>query len=400
MSRTLHSTLVALLRSGLAVGAERARGRLVLAALGIALVPLGCAEEEKTVEIKAPAVMVTPVDTRVVRDQIEATGELVTASRAKIAAQVGGEVTVLHVEEGATVAEGDLLLEIDPERRELELANQVAMVAQARAKLADTLREGKRVENLRARNAVSAAQVDEAATQIALARAALEAAESQRGLARRALADSKILAPFSGRVARRYVSKGEFVATGQAMVEIVDPSEMEVEFHLAERDSSLVEVGDAVEVRVAPYPDEVFIAKVTMISPTIDSRTRTLRVKAAVDNRDGRLRPGLFARANLGISERADVPMIPEDAIVLRADGSVVFRLVGENQVERVHVRTGVYRDGWVEVADGLGAKDIVVVRGQNRLIDGSVVDVRMADGSAPSSLVDGPTAAQTAAVR
>lgn len=363
----------------------------------LTLLLAGCAKEEEAVVIQAPSVMVVPVELRNIRDRIEATGELVARSTASLAAQVGGEITVMHVEEGDEVDAGQVLLEIDPQRRQLEFANQTALVAQARAKLADTLREGKRIQNLRARGAVSDAKVDEAETQIELARSAVEGAEAQRGLAQRALSDSKIVAPFSGRVSRRLVSKGEYVVTGHALFELVDPLHMEVEFHLAERDSSLVEMGDIVEVRVAPFPDEVFPALVSVIAPTIDSKTRTLRVKARVENEEGRLRPGLFARADLGINERADVAMIPEDAIVLRASGTVVFRLVNGNEVERVQITTGVYRDGWVEVASGLGAADVVVVRGQSRLIDGNVVDIRNADGTAPASFVGANEASQTA---
>jgi membrane fusion protein (multidrug efflux system) len=108
----------------------------------------------------------------------------------------------------------------------------------------------------------------------------------------------------------------------------------------------------------------------------------------------------LFARADLGIAMRSDVMMVPEHAIVLRADGSVVFRLVNENEVERVQITTGVYRDGWVEISDGLTADDLVVVRGQNRLVDGSVVEIREADGSLPGSSIDLGKASRTAQVQ
>jgi membrane fusion protein (multidrug efflux system) len=379
---------------------QRAAGLIGLMLALLLALSAGCTEEEPEFVITAPPVMVMPIELRDVRDRIEATGQLVARSTAKLASQVGGEITVMHVDEGSAVEQGQVLLEIDPERRQLELANQSALLAQARAKLADTERERGRIASLRERGAISAAQVDEAETQTELARSAVAGARAQRGLAQRALADSTIVAPFAGRVSRRLVSKGEFVSTGQVLFELVDPEEMEVEFHLAERDSSLVEVGDAVEVRVAPYPEEVFPATVSVVSPTIDSRTRTLRVKAAVANKQGKLRPGLFARADLGIAFRSDVVMVPEHAIVLRADGSVVFRIVNENEVERVQITTGVYRDTWVEVADGLAADDVVVVRGQNRLVDGSVVEIREADGSLPGSSIDLGQTSRTAQVQ
>ena len=109
-----------------------------------------------------------------------------------------------------------------------------------------------------------------------------------------------------------------------------------------------------------PFPDETFVATVSFVSPTIDARTRTLRVKAQVENSDGRLRPGLFARVDLGVAEREDVAMIPEEAILRRADGAVVFRAVGD-RVERLVIEPGVHHRGYVEVVRGLSPGDLIV---------------------------------------
>ena len=133
---------------------------------------------------------------------------------------------------------------------------------------------------------------------------------------------------------------------------------------------------------MAPYPDEVFRARVSVISPTIDPRTRTLRVKAELENPDGRLRPGLFARADLGVSQRSGVRLIPEEAILQRSDGAVVFRLIEDNRVERRVIETGKHRDGQVEVLDGLPSQSTVVVRGHTGLVDGALVAVRERDGT------------------
>jgi membrane fusion protein (multidrug efflux system) len=274
-----------------------------------------------------------------------------------------------------------VILEIDPERRELEVSSQRARVAESRAQLADSKRESRRVERLRSKGAASQADVEKAQTQLELGRSRLEASRAQLGLAERALADSNVSAPFAGRVARRFVSEGEFVSEGTHLFSLVALEDMEVEFHLTERDSGLVSEGDRVSVRVAPYPGEVFPATVIVVSPTIDPRTRTLRVKARVDNKEGRLRPGLFARVDLGVSEREAVVMVPEDAILVRSDGTVLFLLSGENEVRRLTVETGVRVDGLVEITSGVGPEDAVVVRGQTQLVDGSIVDIRTAEG-------------------
>jgi membrane fusion protein (multidrug efflux system) len=228
---------------------------------------------------------------------------------------------------------------------------------------------------------VSQSQLDEAQTALRRAESRLSAARAQRGLAERALRDASVGAPFDGLLARRYVSAGDFVSEGQALYDLVALDPVEVEFHLTERDSGRVKLGDRVEVRVAPHPDEVFEAHVNVISPRIDPRTRTLRVKARLPNPDGRLRPGLFARADLGVAVRQDVPMIPEDAVLQRSDGAVVFVLDGDSRVSRRNIRLGVFRDGRVEATVGLRVGERVVVRGHSRLVDGSPVDVRTAEG-------------------
>lgn len=341
----------------------------------------GCGDEVRTTVVQSPPVLVHAVELFDVRDHIEASGQLRAHSEASVAAQVGGQITRIRADEGAAVGVGEVILEIDPGRRELEVSNQHALVAQARAQLKDRQREIRRLESLRSRGVASQADADSSRTQLELAQSRLEASLAQLGLAQRALEDSSVVAPFSGRVAQRYVSEGEFVSPGSTLFDLVALDDIEVEFHLAERDSSLVTEGNLVGVRVAPFPDEVFPATVTIVSPTIDPRTRTLRVRARLENREGRLRPGLFARADLGVNERQGVVMIPEEAILLRSDGSVVFRLVMADRVERIQVTTGVHRDGLVEVVKGLAHGDVVVVRGQARLIDGSPVDIRTATG-------------------
>ena len=123
-------------------------------------------------------------------------------------------------------------------------------------------------------------------------------------------------------------------------------------------------------------------AAVSMVSPTIDPRTRTLRVKGELANGDARLRPGLFARIDLGLQTRRGVAMIPEEAVLQRSDGPVVFRWVEGDRVERLVIETGVYRDGSIEVVRGLQPGDLIVSRGHSGLVDGERVVPRHPDGT------------------
>jgi membrane fusion protein (multidrug efflux system) len=293
-----------------------------------------------------------------------------------VAAQVGGQVTRVVRNEGDEVARGELVIEIDPERRHLEAASARGALAQAEAQAAEAERELGRVEKLHARGVAADAKLDQARTALRSARASCDSLQAQLGMAERSLRDANVTAPFAGLVSRRWVFEGESVAPGQKLFDLVALDPIEVEFHLPERDSSRVAVGAPVAVRVAPFPAEVFEARVSVVSPTIDPSTRTLRVKAELANPEGRLRPGLFARADLGVAVRENVAMIPE-AVLQRADGPVAFRLVGEDRVERRSLELGVIRDGRIEVRAGLAPGDRVVVRGQSDLVDGAAVSVR-----------------------
>jgi membrane fusion protein (multidrug efflux system) len=126
---------------------------------------------------------------------------------------------------------------------------------------------------------------------------------------------------------------------------------------------------------------------VSVVSPRIDPETRTLRVKARVENQERKLRPGLFARADLGVAVRERVPMVPEAAVLQRSDGSVVFVVRDSNRAERRRVRLGQFHDGLAEVVDGVSVGEPVIVRGSSRLVDGSVVELRRPDGSAVDGL-------------
>jgi membrane fusion protein (multidrug efflux system) len=332
--------------------------------------------------------MVTAVEPRRLVENILSTGELIAVEEAAVAAEVGGRITAIAVQEGSSVVAGETVLDIDAERRRLEMQSERARVSEARQAIGQAEREAKRRRRLHSKNATSKSALDNAETDLAAARSRLAAAEAKLGLAERALRDASVAAPFSGLIARRYVGVGDYVNPGQQLFDLIALDPVEVEFRLSERDSGRVEIGDTVAVRVAPYPDESFSATVTMVSPRIDAKTRTLRVKATLPNAEGRLRPGLFARADLGVSERAAVPMIPEDAVLQRSDGAVVFRMVGADRVERRTVRLGVFSNGMVEAVSGVEIGDRVIVRGQARLIDGSPVEVRRRDGTIEGSSI------------
>lgn len=358
----------------------KAPPRLPLICLLLAAV--ACGRDAPQEAISAPPIAIASVTLMDLEDRIEATGQLIARDRGTISAEVSGRVTEIVTDEGRAVESEGVVLRIDPERRELEVQTARAQLAEARAARKEQRREALRMRELRRERVAAQARMEQAETALQLAQARVDAADARLRGTERALRDSNVRAPFAGLVAERLVSTGEFVKVGQPLFELVSLDPIEVEFRLAEVDSSRVALGQTVDVRVSPFPERVFFATVTFVSPTIDPRTRTLRVKGLISNAQGLLRPGLFARADLGVDRRSGVRMVPEEAVLQRADGAVAFRVIEGDRVERRVLEIGKFVDGKIEVVTGLGEHDVVAIRGQAALVDGSKVSIREYDGT------------------
>lgn len=344
---------------------------------------LGCAEEVTEVEELLPSVSVYVLEPRTLSEEIRASGDLEARFHTEIAAEVGGRVTELSVDEGGRVDEGAVVIEIDPERHELDLAAARARLAQARAERRNQSSKTRRIRELRSQSVSSIQQLEEAETMLALAESSVRAEEAAVGVAERAVRESSVAAPFAGLVARRSVELGEYVQPGRSLFELVALSPLEAIFSLTELDTERVRVGQRVEIQVGAFPNRLFQGRVSFVAPTVDPATRTLRIKAEVDNDDGLLRPGLFARVSLGVAERENVLMVPAEALIQRVGGVSIYRVTAggaEGQVERVAVQVGASDGDYVEVRGPIRPGDRIVRRGHGGLANGMTVAIRASD--------------------
>jgi membrane fusion protein (multidrug efflux system) len=227
------------------------------------------------------------------------TGELVSPVRSELSAKFPGRVGKVFVDDGAHVRKGQPLLEIETDYLKLDLARTDAALARNRAALEEAQRDFDRKEGLFAKGSVSQAVYDRTKTTLAQAEAALAEAEAAHALAKQRLDDAVLVSPIDGIVAERRTDVGERLGDATVAFVIVQISPLKLRFRLPERYLAKVEKGQIVRARVDPYPDDVFEGRVTVVVRAVDVATRTFVVEALVENRDERLKPGLFARVEL-----------------------------------------------------------------------------------------------------
>jgi multidrug efflux pump subunit AcrA (membrane-fusion protein) len=193
---------------------------------------------------------------------------------------------------------------------------------------------------------------------------------------------AEITAPVAGIVGRVYVDKGARVSPpdpgpgmGTAVLRIVNMDQVKVVVHVIEKDFAKIKLNQAAEIAVEAYPDEKFSGRVTLISPTISSITRTAAVEITIPNRDHRLKPGMFAQVDVIISKKDDAILIPAYAVIEQSEMRKVMTVVGGKAKSEL-IELGVDRGELVEIASGLKQGDSLIVAGHHRISSGDLIRI------------------------
>jgi membrane fusion protein (multidrug efflux system) len=314
------------------------------------------------------AVAAEPVGARHFSDRTEAIGTVSANESVTVTPAVTERVAAVRFENGAFVEPGDVLVE-------LEHAEESADLEEARIDLAEQERQFDRVTALRERDLVSQEELDLAQGYLDGARARVAAAEAR-------LNDRIITAPFAGVLGIRRVSPGSLVSPGDVITTLDDLRVVKVDFTVPEALLAQVAVGQPIEGRSAPWPDDAFSGRVTSVDSRVDPTTRAVAVQALVPNPEGKLRAGMLMTIELTCCPREALG-VPERALLSYADKQYVYVVRGDQTVKQREVRLGTRDVGWVEVLDGLSPGDTIVVDGLLNLRDGAVVRVESTEASA-----------------
>ena len=302
---------------------------------------------------------------------ISAAGQAQAFGRALLAAEVEGSVTDVFVREGQSVARGEVIARIDPERYAFELEKARARLEQAQASFQELTLFDDEIDDpeLRAeRRRMARAKSGLGETEVAVREAELNV--------RRAT----IRAPFAGWVANLAIVPGERLQARDSIAEVVDISTIRIEVQALETEVPYLEEGREASVTLSAFPDASLAGRVASINPVIDPRTRTSRVTVVVPNDDGAVKPGMYARVSIAARLFPDRVMVPREAILERDNRTLVFLFEpdepdgAEGAAKWTYVTTGLEGDRFVELVAGRGTTildpgQIVLTEGHYTLI-------------------------------
>lgn len=339
-----------------------ALGLLLLAGGGVfvwnQITPEVAAESQR--ERPASKVNVVNPTTDVVTDSVSAVGSLRALDQVSLTTEVSGRVVELNLDTGSRAVKGDLLLRLDDRQARADL--QVAQ-----ATLADARRQLDRAQSLQANNSISRSQVDELRTAADVALAQLASAQTR-------VDNHRIEAPFEGVIGLNDISPGAYLSAGTEVATLDSTSKMQLSFAISEKFLGQIRLGQAVQGHSPAYPDQRFGGELVELGTRINELSRTLPVRALLDNPDGKLRPGQFMSASLTLRQR-EALIVPEQAVMLRGDETYVF-VAEDGFAKRTSVTLGSRSPGVVEIVSGLTLEDQVVVTGQDRLSSGDRIEV------------------------
>jgi RND family efflux transporter MFP subunit len=388
---------------------------LTILLLGMPLAGCGKTKAPEATKTQAPReVRLIEAERGSLPRTVTVTGTLAADEEVIASFKVAGRISEVAVDLGSTVKKNQVIARLDPTDFLLRIEQAEAALRQTRARLglspdgsddrvepektapvreAQAVLEEARLNRERAarlleKNYISKMDFDSAVSRQLVAESRYQASveevrdrqallaqrKSELGLSRQQLADATLYAPIDGAVRERKTSVGEFLAAGAPVAVVVRTHPLRLKVSVPERDAAAIRVGQVTRVRVEGDQAE-HTGRVVRLSPVFEKQNRTLTVEAEVENRQGRLRAGSFATAEILIEAQQPVVFIPASAIVTFAGIEKVLSEKEGRATER-RIRTGRRAGDKVEVLEGVAAGDLIVAEPGN-LSGGEPVSVK-----------------------
>ena len=317
-------------------------------------------------------VVVTEAESRTLAPVTWYPGTVISRNQARVSAEVPGRLEWV-AEIGAVIAEGETVARLDDVLFRQSLAENEAAVAREQARLTYLDAQVERLETLVTQNTGTRSRLDEAIAERDISRSELRAVRARLALTRERLERTRIKAPFGGIVTTRFRHGGEWAQSGEAVVRLVDSESLEVQTWVPVAALAYVRKGGELALEANPSRAS---GTVRAIVPVGDNQSRLYELRLQISDESWPV--GQDVRVAIPTAAARAVTAVPRDALVLRRDGTAVYRIGEDGIAERVPVSTGIAEGALIEV-DGVSPGDRVVIRGGERLRPGQAVTVQPA---------------------
>ena len=350
----------------------------------LSLLLFACAEAPAPAADNATVARVVDVTVQELKAQVwqgsvHTFGVVEAQEEVNVAAELSGTVEAVHVNEGDRVKAGQLLLELDSQKQGLALQQAVQQVNGARAALDEARLKLQRRRNLSEQETISEEVLDNAQLNVDAATATYQQALVSQQLAERELADTRIFSPTAGLVDIQAVEAGEAVMVGANLITLQAMQGLRVHTWVSETDIRHILAGGEARVIAAGLAGREFQASIEWVGVSADPDTGNFPVKLILTDETDALRPGMTATAVLEGINIPDVLLLPESALVDRDRRRVVFIVEEDAQRSVARMREPMLAAGFgqrLHILDGVAPGDLVVISGQERLLEGTVVSI------------------------
>jgi membrane fusion protein, multidrug efflux system len=345
-------------------------------ALGLVVMFTACGKQEEKPQKVSPATVISTTFAKTTKLEIreEAVGSIEGLADPTVAAEVAARVVRVLVHPGQKVSKGDPIVLLDPTDFSLQRGEAQAEVARIQALIKNQQRIVERNQALVERNFISQNAVEDAATQLAALQQQLAGARSRLASIEHTGSKARVLSPLNGTVETQIVSPGDFVNVGDPLIRIISNQRLRAHLPFPESIASRLKPGLKVRLSTPTSPREV-TTTIRELKPLIGETNRAVDVIADIIDQPG-WQSGASVNGTIILGEREGAVVVPEQSVVLRPAGEVVY-VIKEGIANQRKVKTGLRQSGMVEIIDGLEAGEQVAVDGAAFLTDEAKVTVQ-----------------------
>jgi len=342
-----------------------------LAPYGLALGGLLClailipASRAQEAQPAAPAVDVAAIDAKEIdwQEKVSSIGIAEALQGVNVSGSEAGTVADILFDSGDKAEVGQELVRLDTSKEKADLQ---ATEAQLPAALADLKRKTQLVKE----RVVSQTDLDDA-------RSKYDSLTAQSISLRATIERRSIRAPFGGVLGIRKVNRGQYLQPGDEIVSLQDLSVMRMRFLIGQKDFAKVKLGQEIEASFDAYPGETFKGRISAIEPSVKYQSGIIPIQAEIPNSDMKLLPGMYASLDVLLPDHSKKVAVPQSAITFNLYGETAYVVDPQSKkVQQVTVRTGARRGNVVVIESGITAGQLVVVAGQLKLNNGTLVNV------------------------